>query len=159
MVYKFPYIRLARTTCRLKLYQTAVTCLAVPTVAAMTYAGTVTQSALITTIGVNIIAIMMLGVMGEIFRKLVGHLYVSKNEMQVKISHLTFFGGRCDLIVPADDLVPLCELPDSATDVYVRMKRYSDDGSGGGGFGMILCLRFGGVLDPAVFERVFGVVE
>lgn len=156
LVYKFPYINAARSICRLKIYQTAVTCLAVPVVAFMTYAGAATSTALVATIGVNVLALTMLGVMGEAFRKLIGHLYVSHDESQVRISHLTFWGGRCDLLMPADDLVPLSELPDSPTDVYVRMRRYSDVKSGSS---LILCLRFGGVVDEVRFCRVFGVSE
>ena len=50
-------------------------------------------------------SILVLGAMGEFFRKFVGIIYLSEDKDQVILSHNTFWGTRRDLLVDAADIV------------------------------------------------------
>jgi hypothetical protein len=78
----------------------------------------------VTTMVANIVALGMLSIMGEFFRKFVGIIYVNEKTRQAKIAHLTFFGNRKDIVVPLKDIVPLSDLGDNATDIYVKVSTY-----------------------------------
>lgn len=151
IIYKFPYIALTRGFCRLKIYQTGLTCLAVPFVGYCTHVGTLTSQALISTLTISGLAFLMLCVMGEIFRKIVGHIYINSERDLVKISHLTFWGGRRDIVIPTEDLVPLTDTTENPRDIYIRLFRYSKPKHS-----LYMCLRFGGIIDIERFSYVFG---
>jgi len=151
MIYKFPYIVQSRAVCRLKVYQTAITSVAVPVVGYLNHIGAVDTQAFLGTLAIGGFATVMLYVMGEIFRRLVGIIYYSPSENSVKISHLSFWGKRKDIYVPLEDIVPLTDIGESPTDLYVKLLRYSKPKSE-----LFFSLRFGGILDIEKFEEVFG---
>lgn len=151
MIYKFPYIVQSRTVSRLKIYQTAITSVAIPVVGYLTHVGTVDIQGFLATLSIGGLATLMLYVMGEFFRRLVGIVYYNSSESSVKISHLSFWGNRKDIYVPLEDIVPLTDTDDSPTDVYVKLLRYSKPKSK-----LFLSLRFGGIVDSEKFVEVFG---
>ncbi|XP_064085945.1 transmembrane protein 186-like isoform X2 [Macrobrachium nipponense] len=154
IIYKFPYISLVRGICRLKIYQSAATLVALPAVSYLTYEGTLTYQDLIITLSISGLAFFMLFVMGELFRKVIGHIYYCSQKNLVKISHLTFWGRRQDTIVPREDLVPFSDTTEHLRDIYIRVRRYSEPSKS-----HYLSLRFGGITDLESFIHVFGELE
>lgn len=151
MIYKFPYIVQCRTVSRLKIYQTAITSIAIPVAGYLTHVGTVDIQGFLATASIGGLATVMLVVMGEFFRRLVGIIYYNPSEDSVKISHLSFWGNRKDIYVPLDDIVPLTDTDDNPMDIYVKLLRYSKPKSK-----LYLSLKFGGILDSEKFVEVFG---
>lgn len=151
MIYKFPYIVQCRTVSRIKIYQTAITSIAVPVVGYLTHVGTVDFQGFLATLSIGTLATVMLYVMGEFFRRLVGIIYYNPSESSVKISHLSFWGNRKEVYVPLDDIVPLTDTDDNPTDVYVKLLRYSKPKSK-----LYMSLRFGEIVDSEKFVEVFG---
>ncbi|XP_042235747.1 transmembrane protein 186-like [Homarus americanus] len=151
IIYKFPYIRLAHALCRLKIYQTGLTGLAVPGAGYFVFLGSLDPGSFVAVVVINGLAFLMLYVMGEIFRRTVGHVYYDSRSNLVKVSHLTFWGGRKDVHIPSSDIVPLTDTSDNLADIYVRLLRYSQPK-----FSLFLWLRFGGIIDYQKFNSVFG---
>jgi len=90
---------------------------------------------------------------GTIFYKLVGSVYLSSDRSTVKISYLDFWGKRADVFCPVSDVVPLSEISERSTDVYVILRRYSTPQK------LHFTLRFGTILDTELFADVFGDVN
>lgn len=154
MIYKFPYIVLARAICRLKIYQTAVCGFAVPAVGSLAYNGVLSTQIFAATAALGGLAFVMLFVMGEIFRRTVGHIYFSASKDTVKVSHLTFWGNRKDIIIPIDDLVPIADTSDIPSDIYVHLLRFSNPKDS-----LYLFLRFGGIRNVEKFTYALGLLK
>ncbi|GIX85697.1 transmembrane protein 186 [Caerostris extrusa] len=91
--------------------------------------------------------------MTSYFRRLIGIISISKDGKSVKISHLTFWGRKRDVIVPLEDIVPLTESGCSPNDAYVKLVRFSSKET------LYMTLRFGNILDKTKFEFVFGSLD
>lgn len=103
--------------------------------------------------GLGAIAVIMLYIMGEFFRRFVGILYLSKDQQTLKVAHLTFWGNRRDKIMPVSDVLPFSELTDRPSDVYFKLRRYSCQDT------FNVCLRYGGVINREKVEAVFGAID
>merc|ERR1711874_88127 len=97
--------------------------------------------------GVAVFAVVMLGVAGELSRKVVGILYFSPDHKQVVISHLSFFGGRKDVCLDVKDIIPLSETSEDSEDVFWKVYTYSNPGSPS----FFIPPRYGGLRDKKAF--------
>lgn len=94
----------------------------------------------------------MLYVIGRFCSRLIGVLYVSKNDSNlVRVAHLNFWGKREDQIVSKTDFIPFSELPDNVSDIYVNIGFYSDPSEK-----LHMCVRYGTVYEKDEFEEIFG---
>ena len=55
---------------------------------------------------------LVLGAVGEFFRKFVGIIYLSEDKSKVILSHNNFLGSRADILMDTDNVVPLAETPE-----------------------------------------------
>lgn len=141
-VYMFPYINAARLICRLKLYQTGL-------IVSVAGVSIVTETNVDLILATSSLALVMLGVMGEIFRKLIGIIYVDPATERVKISHLNFFGNRIDRIVKLQDIVAVSDTDEVSNDVLVKLKFYEKTLSP-----LYLNIRHGKIIDETLFKHV-----
>jgi TMEM70/TMEM186/TMEM223 protein family len=144
MIYRFPYVVPAKVICRLKLYQTGI-------VSAFTAVSFFCGYDVFVPLVVGSVSLVMLGVMGEFFRKLIGAVYLNSHKNQVKISHLDFFGNRKDVFVNIDDIVPISSTNETPSDPYVKII-FSDEKRRP----LLISLKYGKVLDEKTFQEVFG---
>lgn len=149
-VYKFPYIRHVQFLCRAKLMQTAFTVIGIPAVFAMSNIAP-TETELLFVLGTSSLAIVMLSVMGEIFRKFVGFVYYNPSNDQVCVAHMTFLGLRKNSYHDLEDIVALDDVEPNVKDIYVTMKFYSNPS-----ISYWLNLRFGKILNEEYFKLVMG---
>lgn len=151
VVFRFPYITPARVLIRLKLLQTAITfCL--PVCRSFDLLQIEDNLAFNVAVGMSAVAMVMLYVMGEFFRRLVGQLSLSKDGTTVIISHLTFFGGRRDLVLPVSDIVPLAETSrDQPDNLWFTLRRYSVPRQR-----FYMSLRGGGVFNTEQLRVIIG---
>ena len=150
--YRFPHIRLARLLTRLKLFQTGLTVLMIPPAWHFYSAGLVGLDSCVKTVGISMFACLMLYIMSGYLRRLVGLAAINDKETVVRLSCLNFWGKRHDLYVDSSDLVPLMDLSERPSDVYVVVRRYSTDDV------MYLSLKYGVITDRELFTKVFGNV-
>lgn len=149
-IYKFKHIVLARSLCRLKIYQTIIAVLSGPLYCAK-FHDNFDVVELCYVLGLGGFATLMLYVMGELFRRFVGFVYFHPVNRTVRISHLSFWGSRHDEIVPLEDVVALRDIESNFSELYVNMRIYSDPKK-------VFWLNFtyGDVVDKEVFIKVFG---
>lgn len=64
--------------------------------------------------------------LGYLTIKFIGFIYYNEQNNLVKISYVDFWGWRKDIEISAKDVVPINELPTSATDgLFLKIRRYS----------------------------------
>lgn len=148
--YRFPYIRLARFLSRLKIYQTAATVMTIPPVFYCYSAGLVGIESCAGAVCICSLAMTLLYVAGNFFRRLVGLVALSNDERTVRISRLTFWGNRHDIYVAPDEIVPLGEYEDNFSDAYAKLRFYSTPDV------LYMFLRYGAIVDRSIFAKVFG---
>jgi len=146
-VYRLPNIVLARVVCKLKLYQTGL-------VTSLTGLSLMSETELTTPIAFCFTSLIMLGIMSEYLRKLVGMVSMNPRSGEVKIAHLNFWGNRVDRTCSYRDVIPLSDSRDSSSDVYVKLKFYDGNMSP-----LYMSLRFGSIVNKDLFFSVFGEVE
>lgn len=94
----------------------------------------------------------MLYIMGKFCSRLIGIIYVSKEDDNLlRIAHLNFWGKREDQYFSKTDVTPFSELQDDVSDVYVNLRFYSDPDAT-----LSLCVRHGTVYNKNAFEEIFG---
>ena len=151
--YRFPYINTARFISRLKLYQTAVVVLAVPPTIYYYNVGEVGYETCVGVVAASTLALAMLYIFANFFQRVVGLAALSSDQRLVRLSHLTFFAGRNDVIVPVDDIVPLCDTSESCNDVFVKVRRYSTTDT------LYMTLLYGHIEDAETFQKIFGIIS
>jgi len=151
--YRFPYITAARFISRLKLYQTAVVVLAVPPTVYYYNIGDIGLEPCVGIIAASTVALTMLYIFTNFFQRVVGLVALSSDEKLVRLSHLTFFGGRNDLVVPVDDIVPLSDTSEISNDVFVKVHRYSTTDT------LYMSLLYGRIENVETFQKIFGIIN
>ena len=97
-------------------------------------------------------SLIVLGVMGALFRKFVGILYLSEDKSKVIISHNTFLGKRADILMDTNNLVPLAETPENLDKELVwKIYLYSGEPKT-----YYICTKYGGILSRRKFADIFG---
>jgi len=150
--YRFPYIVAARFIQRLKLYQTGVVVAGIPVTAYFYKTGAVGFDACLGVGAVSTLALVMLYIFANFFQRVVGLVAISDDRKLVRLSHLTFFGGRNDVIVPVDDIVSLSDIDERAGDAFVKIRRYSTSDT------LYVTLLYGQIENAETFRQVFGVI-
>jgi hypothetical protein len=123
-VFAYPHIVKMRLACKMKLYQTALISVALPVslkCLAMDYCGPSTVAALA---GISFVSLSVLTIVGEVFRKFVGKIYMRHDGDRIIISHLTFFGNRAETAVFVKDVVPLSESSETEDELVWKMHLY-----------------------------------
>ena len=151
--YRFPYINVARFISRLKLYHTAIVVLAVPPTIYYYNIGEVGYETCVGVVAASTLALAMLYIFANFFQRVVGLVALSSGQRLVQLSHLTFFAGRNDVIVPVDDIVPLCDTSESFNDVFVKVHRYSTTDT------LYMTLLYGHIEDAETFQKIFGIIS
>jgi len=151
--YRFPYITVARFVSRLKLYQTAVTVIAIPPTVYYYSIGVIGFDYCISVFAISTFAMVMLYIFANFFQRVVGLVAISNDKELVRLSHLTFFGGRNDVIVPVGDIVPLSDTNEMWADIFVKVRRYSTTDT------LYMSLMLGEVEHAESFQKVFGFVS
>ncbi|XP_069590100.1 transmembrane protein 186 isoform X1 [Ranitomeya imitator] len=150
LIYKFPGIRYCRVVSRMKLLQTTLTILVLPPVYYFYLQGQLSQFAAVYCTGVTLFAGFMLYGMSYYLRRIIGMLYVDEDLKTVKVSYMTFWGNRRNILVPINDVKQLSETGDNKGEILRQFARYSDPHI------LYFTTRYGLVLDREKFAAVFG---
>ena len=93
----------------------------------------------------------MLYASGEIARKLVGIIYFNPDTKKVKISHLSFFGGRVDEIVDRDEILTVSEANEDVRKRIWSLKFVPESGRGQ----LFMSTRHGRIFNQEMFYQIF----
>ncbi|RZF41771.1 hypothetical protein LSTR_LSTR012288 [Laodelphax striatellus] len=84
-------------------------------------------------------------------QRLIGFVYLNKENDQVKISYISYFGKREDIILPIESIMSFSDSPVSPTDfLYKKVRTFDTDTV------YRIDIKFGEVLDEDGFKLVFG---
>ncbi|XP_051550136.1 transmembrane protein 186 [Myxocyprinus asiaticus] len=150
LIYAFPAIKGLRALSRLKLMQTGITVILLPTVYYLYLHGQASVTLISYTTGIALFAGIMLYSISHYVRRVVGMMYLDSTQTTLKVSHLTFWGHRKDIYLPVSDVMTLGDTGDTKGEPILRLKRYSSSDS------MYFSTRLGRVVDKDAFEKVFG---
>ncbi|KAA0712357.1 Transmembrane protein 186 [Triplophysa tibetana] len=153
LIYAFPPIKGLRALSRLKLMQTGITVILLPTVYYLYLQGQASVTLLTYTTGIAVFAGIMLYSISHYVRRVVGMMYLDSAKTTLKVSHLTFWGHRRDIYLPVSDVMTLGDAGDTKGEPILHFKRYSSSDS------MYFSTRLGRVVDKDAFEKVFGSME
>ncbi|XP_029639015.1 transmembrane protein 186 [Octopus sinensis] len=153
VIYRFPYIVHMHLLSRFKIYQTAFSVAAVPLCYAMHSNGQLSLELCHYVVVYSIVACAMLYVFSFYLRRLVGIIAYNSVEDLVKVSHLTFWGGRKDIFLHVKSVVPLSDMSDNPNDIFVKFRQYDNEEV------LFLVLKFGGIKDMEKFQLVLGDIK
>ncbi|KAF5282473.1 hypothetical protein FQR65_LT14281 [Abscondita terminalis] len=149
-VYQFPFIRGVGLINRLKVYQTAVSILAVPTTAALWEANIVTSDVFVATLGASISGCMLFYSLGIFPNKLIGNVYINKDRKKVKIAYLNFWGKRKDVILDINDITPYTQTsPILSENLYKKYLTESNNDI------LKINIKYGKFIDKEMFNKIF----
>ena len=153
--YRFKQILFARLLSRMKLYQTGICIVVLPPMVYFSSIGTFPWENTYMACGIAGFACCMLFAMSAYLRRIIGLMSLNLKTNTVKVSHLTFWGGRRDLYLDVKDVVQLSELPDNiANEPLIKFRQYNSESY------LFFTLRFGNnIVDKDSFEYVFGSLK
>ena len=106
--------------------------------------------------GAVVFSLSLLYGFGQIFRRLIGSIYISEDGEHVRISHLTFFGNRQESYFKKDSILPLKDSNGDVSDIFLRVSFFDETSGSVVKESLYLSLRSGGILDKEKFENIFG---
>lgn len=146
-IYKFSLIQSLVTFNRLKVYQFGLTALVLPVSFAIP---AYLDPLIVTSVGLSGAATLTLASFA--FKNMIGFIYTKPTDPDVvKFAYATFWGGRKDVEMKIDDVVPFSQLPRTVLDSKISVLKFKNGQSN-----MKLVYKFGGVIDYNEFTRVFG---
>lgn len=148
-VFAFPHVVRVAVFQRLKIYMTGA-CVGLYPLVLANGTETTTSVALLSLISVSCTGLM---VIGEFMRRVVGIVYIDKNQTKVRFAHITFWGKRSDIEVNIDDIKFASETNQNFQNIYWLVKFQDPKQSS-----LIISTRFGGIEDPDKFKLIFGDV-
>ena len=107
-----------------------------------------------TLLGCCSLALLLLGVFGEVARRFVGFVYYHPKSESVCVSHLSFWGKRTDSYYKLSEIIPLTDSAVNPQDIYSTFGLYSNPRTK-----YWLSLRLGIILNDQYFTKVFGDVH
>ncbi|XP_059047122.1 transmembrane protein 186 [Achroia grisella] len=141
-VYKFPSIKYIALLNRLKVYHFAGSSIAVPSCGVLEMMSVIPEQTFLATFYIGLTAGCALLIPSILFHNVIGFLYISKDNKNIKISSVDFWGKRINKIIPVSDWIPLLDLPPRTMDA-VYMSPHLRDGTKYRFF-----IKFGTVLNP-----------
>ena len=109
LLYRWPTMKHFRFISRLKVYQVSAMLLMLPPMAYMYLSGDITGRSLAyaTVAAVGTTAVLL--ILSYYFRRVVGEMAYVSSTNHIRVSTLTFVGGRRDLYFKADDIIPFAD--------------------------------------------------
>ncbi len=149
--YRWPTMRHFRFISRFKVYQVSAVILLLPPVTYWYSLGHVGGVALLGAWSAALGTTAVFCVISTYFRRFVGEMAFLPSTCSLRVSTLTFMGGRRDLVFPVDDIVPF---DDSQVGVGGAFQRLEVQGHRGV---FLYSLKYGVVLDSDAMGRVLGI--
>jgi hypothetical protein len=109
-IYEFRYIKLVRLLARAKIYQTATSVALGGGSFIMFNMNMINTNELMAVNGLMAFALIMLYAISRETVRVVGRMYLSKDENRIMISHLNFFGKRQDFELNTEEIEPIASI-------------------------------------------------
>lgn len=151
-IYRSKIIIPAVLLCRCKIYQTFISISVSCYLIFLYMMEQIEKKVLLFGVGASIFALIMLFVAGNVFRKMIGFVYLNQDKTLVKLSHLTFWGQRKDIVYKLNNIMPLSDSNQSYVTkaMFAKIKFYDNEDE------YFINLRYGGIIDKDKFRYAFG---
>ncbi|KAJ9578713.1 hypothetical protein L9F63_005075 [Diploptera punctata] len=153
MFYKLPYIKSASLVNKLKKVYTSVVVAGAPVTLGLWAADIISAGTFNAFCCLGSMLCISLYTLGILFYKLIGFVYLSTDNTIVKVSYLDFWGRRVDSYCPIGDIMPLSDMQENPSDIFIKFVQYSSPQI------LYLTLRFGCIKDMELFVKVFGKIN
>lgn len=162
-IYKFPYLNACRLAIKFKLFVTGTSL----GLCAIKLSDFILQNQVNLTSSGVLLLITTSGLLitGHFGRRVICHLYTTDDNQFIRISRLTFYGNRRDIVLPSHLVVPLADTNKTAKKalLYVKFRKPEtiDDENDYAEFydeKLYLSLVYGGLFDKPRFESIFGFI-
>ena len=153
-IYRFRFLGPVVLFNKLKIVQTAFTCLGLlPYFWYKASVGEVDVADAVQVSTISGVALVSMIAAGEITRRFVGIAYYCPEHDLVKIGHLTFVGRRSDKFYRREDMLRIDETDEEGGARIWRIHFESESEPK-----LYMSTRYGGCLEPDMFRKVFGDV-
>lgn len=150
-IYRLPIIRLTSAFNKLKIYQAFLTVAGTPLALALEQAGHLDPNVgfIFGTLGIT--GVLTLSLCSWPLQKLIGFIYINKDNDKVKVDYVDFWGRRQHTILAIEDILMPWEIPERRINLYQSVTNREDESQS-----FKLIHRFGVVQDVEKFVRIFG---
>ena len=157
-IFRFAHIAIIGFVCRTKVYLTASLFTGLPIIFYGWMNNQVGLQEVLSYGSITGFSFVTLGFFGEIFRRCVCIVYISKDETTVKIAHMSFWGRRKDVEVPLNDIIPLSETSERVGHIFWKINFYENSEASKliDRSNLIISTRYGNVLDEKALVKIFG---
>lgn len=124
LLYRYRYIKTARTLSNLKIYQTLVSLMSIPWVYTGYTNDLVPFPVLVISLGFATLAPVMLYILSKLVMRIICILKYNEETGEVHISHLTFWGRRRDVTLDVLNIVPISDTSENITGTYITVNTY-----------------------------------
>lgn len=100
--------------------------------------------------GLSTFSIVALYGFGQVFRRVIGSVYLSPDEKLVRISHLSFFGNRKEKICSLGSVHNLTDTNPDLEQIFLQVELQDPRTI------YYFTLKYGGIMDYEKFEKIFG---
>ncbi|XP_014294200.1 transmembrane protein 186 [Halyomorpha halys] len=110
-IYRFPFVPLCSAINKFKKIQFGVFVVSAPTTYICYLVNVCGSHIPLAVSTVGIASTIALFSVGQLFSRLIGYAYVSRNQKQIKLAYLDFWGKRTDIICDIKDITPIYDGP------------------------------------------------
>jgi len=121
------------------------------------FLGVLPQEQMLVFLGTSTFSTITFYAFGQLFRRLIGSIFISPDQKFVRISHLTFFGNRQETVVYLYELKPLCDSNPNMNDIFLKVSPI-DKNVEPLKHSLFLSLKYGGIVDLDKFKQIFGTL-
>ena len=157
-IFRFAHIPILLIICRGKIYITASLFACSPIILYSWWYDILGQQGMNTFSSLMGFSVGTLFLFGEVFRRCVCLVYISKDDTTVKLSHMSFWGKRKNIEVPLEDIVPLSETSERVGNIFWKISFYpnSDASKIVDRSNLIISTKFGHIKDNEAMIKIFG---
>lgn len=151
LLYKWPTMRQFRFISRLKLYQVTTMLFLLPPVAYWYHLGEISTKGLINASVAALGTAGVLAIISHYFRRVIGEMVYCPQNSNIKLSTLTFMGGRRDLWFSVDRVVPFldCQKRMGGSIQWLEVKGHPEV--------FLYSLRYGHVMNSDLMFHMLGI--
>ncbi|KAH8384688.1 hypothetical protein KR093_005426, partial [Drosophila rubida] len=151
-IYQLPMVRWIAAFNRLKIYQAGITAAVTPLAFGLAQSGQISGDALGICASLGVSGLITLSLCSYVSSNVIGFIYINHRQDQLKLAYVDFWGRRQEVLVDIEDILPDWELKRSIRlGIYQPISLRADEKQH-----YKLLQRFGIILDPLMFECIFG---
>ncbi|XP_007436218.1 transmembrane protein 186 [Python bivittatus] len=150
LIYQFSGITFLRFLSRLKVLQSGIALVILPSVWYFYQLNQVTLTHGLYATGVLCFSVVVLYAISFFLQRIIGFMYLNENGTLLKVSHLTFWGKRRNFCCPVESVMTLGNADEGKNRFLLKFRQYDQKEN------LYFSLHLGQIVDQEGFAKVFG---